>query len=81
MNRFNKNKKFLNGQAINSNKRISYTNKTKGEIEMLTTLIGIQTLCVVTSTTYMFYKLTQDKIKLTLIKKEGKFKYYRTGGR
>jgi hypothetical protein len=72
----------LNGQAINSNKRISYTNKTKGEIEMLTTtLIGIQTLCVVTSTTYMLYKLTQDKIKLTLIKKEGKFKYYRVGGK
>jgi hypothetical protein len=49
---------------------------------MLTaTLIGIQTLCVLTSTTYMFYKLTQNKIKLTLIKKEGKFKYYRVGGR
>jgi hypothetical protein len=48
---------------------------------LTTTLIGIQTLCVLTSTTYIAYKLTQDKIKLTLIKKEGKFKYYRTGGR
>jgi hypothetical protein len=52
---------------------------------MLTTLIGIQTLCVVTSTVYISYKIAQQSLKntihLTLIKKEGKFKYYRTGGR
>jgi hypothetical protein len=52
---------------------------------MLTTLIGIQTICVVTSTVYLGYKIAQQTLKntvqLTLIKKEGKFKYYRVGGK
>ncbi|MGG3920391.1 hypothetical protein ABEV41_00325 [Geobacillus thermodenitrificans] len=52
---------------------------------MLTTLIGIQTICVVTSTAYLGYKIAQQTLKntvqLTLIKKEGKFKYYRIGGK
>jgi hypothetical protein len=52
---------------------------------MLTTLIGIQTICVVTSTAYLGYKIAKQTLKntvqLTLIKKQGKFRYYRTGGR
>jgi hypothetical protein len=48
---------------------------------MITTLIGVQTLCVLTSTVFLSYKLTQNKLKLTLVKKQGKFKHYKVGGR
>jgi hypothetical protein len=48
---------------------------------LTTTLIGIQTLCVLTSTIFLGYKLTENKLKLTLVNKDGKFKHYRTGGK
>lgn len=48
---------------------------------MIATLIGIQTACVLTSTLFIAYKMTQNSVRLTLIKKQGKFKHYRVGGR
>lgn len=63
-----------------------YINNNKRSVNnMLTTLIGIQTMCVITSTAYISYKIAKQTLKntvqLTLIKKQGKFKYYRVGGK
>lgn len=53
------------------------TTQKGGMIQMFTTtLISIQTICVLTSTAFLGYKLTQNSIRLKLVKKQGKFKHY-----
>lgn len=47
---------------------------------ILTTLIGVQTICMGVSTYYAF-KLTKRTAKLSLVKKEKNgFKHYKVGG-
>lgn len=52
---------------------------------IITTLIGIQTACVATATFFIGYKIINEslknKIRLTMVHKEGKFKHYRVGGK
>lgn len=46
---------------------------------MITTLIGVQTICIGTIT-YLTYKSTKKVSKMKLVKKEGNFKHFMAGG-
>jgi hypothetical protein len=46
---------------------------------MLTTLVGVQTICIGVSA-YLTYRNTKKQIKLKLDPKTKGFKHYRTGG-
>ena len=46
---------------------------------MISTLIGIQTICIGVSA-YLTYKTTAKTQKISRVKKEKGFKYYKAGG-